>query len=69
MKRKVDLSTTTSLTTTYAGEFAGQYISAALLSGKTLGEELITIKPNIALKEVIKKVSTNDIVKDASCCT
>ncbi len=67
MKRKVDLSTTTSLTTTYAGEFAGQYISAALLSGKTLGEELITIKPNIALKEVIKKVSTNDIVKDASC--
>ena len=67
MKRKVDLSTTTTLTTTYAGEFAGQYISAALLSGKTLGEELITIKPNIALKEVIKKVSTNDIVKDASC--
>jgi hypothetical protein len=67
MKRKVDLSTTTSLTTTYAGEFAGQYISAALLSGKTLGEELITIKPNIALKEVIKKVSTNDIVKNASC--
>jgi len=67
MKRKVNLSTTTSLTTTYAGEFAGQYISAALLSGKTLGEELITIKPNIALKEVIKKVSTNDIVKDASC--
>ena len=67
MKRKVDLSTTTSLTTTYAGEFAGQYISAALLSGKTLGEDLITVKPNIALKEVIKKVSTNDIVKNASC--
>ena len=30
------MATTTSITTTYAGEFAVKYISAALLSGKTL---------------------------------
>ena len=61
------MATTTNITTTYAGEFAGKYISAALLSGKTLAENLITIKPNIKLKEVMKKVATNDLVKDATC--
>ena len=45
------MATTNNLTTTYAGEFAGKYISAALLSGDTLGNELITIKPNVKHKE------------------
>ena len=61
------MATTTNITTTYAGESAGQYISAALLSGSTLDNGLITIKPNIKFKEVIKKVSTDGLVKDASC--
>jgi len=61
------MATTNSITTTYAGEFAGQYISAALLSGSTLDNGLITIKPNIKFKEVIKKVASDDIVKDATC--
>ena len=61
------MATTTSITTSYAGEFAGQYISAALLSGTTLDNGLITVKPNIKFREVIKKVSSDDIVKDASC--
>jgi hypothetical protein len=61
------MATTTSITTTYAGEFAGEYISAALLSGTTLANDLITIKPNIKYKEVMKKVASNDIVKNASC--
>tara|TARA_R110002020_G_scaffold453806_2_gene668888 strand:- start:5945 stop:6868 length:924 start_codon:yes stop_codon:yes gene_type:complete len=61
------MATTNNLTTTYAGEFAGKYISAALLSGKTLAEGNITIKPNIKFKEVMKKVATDDIVKDATC--
>lgn len=65
--KRVDLSTTTSITTTYAGEFAGEYISAALLSGNTLNNGGITIKPNIKYKEVIKKIATNSIVKDATC--
>jgi len=61
------MATTTSITSTYAGEFAGQYIAAALLEGSTIANGGITVKPNVKLKEVIKKVSTNDIVKDASC--
>jgi len=61
------MATTTSITTTYAGEFAGKYISAALLSGSTLSKELITIKPNVKYKEVMKKVASDDIVKDGTC--
>jgi len=63
----VKLATTTSMTTTYAGEFAGQYIAAASLQGTTLGAQAITIKPNIKLKEVVKKIATTDLLKDASC--
>ena len=61
------MATTTSITTTYAGEFAGKYISAALLSGKTLAEGNITIVPNVKYKQVMKKVATDDIVKNATC--
>ena len=61
------MATTTSITTTYAGEFAGKYISAALLSGETLAEGAITVKPNVKFKEVVKKISTDAIVKNATC--
>ena len=61
------MPTTTSVTSTYAGEFAGQYISAALLSANTIENGGITVKPNVKFKEVIKTISTDDIVKDASC--
>ena len=61
------MATTTSITTSYAGEFAGEYIAAALLSGVTLSQGGVSIKPNIKFKEVIKKLSMNDILKDASC--
>jgi len=61
------MATTTSITTTYAGEFAGQYISAALLSGKTLNESAIGIKPNVKYKEVIKKVDTSGLIANATC--
>ena len=61
------MATTTSITTTYAGESAGEYISAALLSGSTIENGGITVKPNVKLKEVIKKLGTDAIVRDASC--
>jgi hypothetical protein len=55
------------ITTTYAGEFAGQYIAAALLSARTLDNKLITIHPNVKFKEVLQKVAVDGIVQDASC--
>tara|TARA_R110001606_G_scaffold47564_2_gene121173 strand:+ start:738 stop:1658 length:921 start_codon:yes stop_codon:yes gene_type:complete len=62
------MATTTSITTTYAGQFAGKYISAALLSGITLDKGGIEIKPNIKFKEVIKKLATDsNVIKDATC--
>lgn len=57
----------TSITTTYAGEFAGKYISAALLSADTIEGGGITVKPNVKYKEVMKTLSTNALVKDAAC--
>ena len=61
------MATTTNVTTTYAGEFAGKYISAALLSGSTIANGGIEVKPNVKYKEVIKKIATDSIVANASC--
>ena len=66
-KRNVNLATTTNITTTYAGEFAGEYIAAALLSASTIDDGGLTVKANIAFKEVIKKLATSAIVQSASC--
>jgi hypothetical protein len=52
---------------TYAGEFAGQYIAAALLSAKTLDNKYVTIHPNVKYKEVIQRIAVANIVNDASC--
>ena len=35
------------ITSTYAGEFAGKYIAAALLSGSTIDNGGIEIMPNV----------------------
>ena len=56
-----------SITTTYAGEFAGKYIAAALLSARTLDNGYITVVPNVKYKQVIQKVAVDSIVNDASC--
>ena len=62
------MATTTDITTTYAGEFSREYIAAALLSGATLNNGGITIKPNVKYKEVIKKIATDsNVIKDGSC--
>ena len=55
------------ITSTYTGEFAGQYIAAALLSAKTLDNKYIEIHPNVKFKEVIQKLAVDGIVQDASC--
>ena len=56
-----------SITSTYAGEFAGKYIAAALLSSNTIEKGGIEVKPNIKLKEVIKKVATSGLIANSSC--
>lgn len=57
----------TSITTTYAGEFAGKYVSAALLSAPTIENGGVTVLPNVHYKQVIQKVATDAILKNSTC--
>lgn len=61
------MATTTSITTTYAGEKASGFISAALLSAPTLDKGGITVKPNVKFKSVMQKLAVGDIIANASC--
>jgi hypothetical protein len=61
------MATTTSITTTYAGSFAGKYVAAALLSAPTIEQGGVEVLPNVKYKQVIQKVGTDAILKDASC--
>jgi hypothetical protein len=65
--QKVNLATATNITTSYSGEFAGEYVAAALLSASTIDDGGLTVKPNVAFKEVIKRLQTGDLVSPASC--
>ena len=61
------MATTTSITTTYAGEKASGFIAAALLSAPTLDKGGITVKPNVKFKSVMQKLAVGDVIADASC--
>ena len=65
--KNVQLATAVNITTTYSGQFAGEYIAAALLSASTIDDGGLTVKANIAYKEVIKKLATGALVSPASC--
>jgi hypothetical protein len=56
-----------SITSSFSGQFAGEYVSAALLSGTTVANGGITVKPNVKYKEVLKTVSDADLITDGSC--
>jgi hypothetical protein len=61
------MPTQPSITTTYAGQFAGKYISAALLSAPTIENGGVTVMPNIKFKSVIQRLETANVLEDASC--
>jgi len=66
-KRNVNLNTAVVVNSTYAGQFAGEYIAAALLSASTIDDGGLTVKANNAFKEVIKKLVTGSLVTTAGC--
>ena len=62
------MPTTVNVSTSYAGEFAGKYIAAALLSAPTLDKNGVTVIPNVKYKQVVKKVTSDaNLIKDAGC--
>jgi hypothetical protein len=48
------MPTTTSLTTTYAGELAGEIVAKALL--QNVSAQYVTMKPNVPYKSVVRKI-------------
>jgi hypothetical protein len=67
MNKRQNFEQPTFTQNTYAGEFAGSYIAAALLSAKTLDNKYVTIHPNVKYKEVIQRIDVANVVNDASC--
>lgn len=54
-------------TTSYAGEFAGKYIAAALLSANTIENGGVTVMPNVKYRSTVKTLSATDLVKNSTC--
>lgn len=52
---------------TYAGEFSGKILGAALLSASTLDAGAVTIMPNVKYKSVLQVGAWANVVKGASC--
>lgn len=61
------MATTLNITSTYAGEHAGKYISASLLSANTILKGGVEVRPNIKFKEIVSKLATDDLLKDGTC--
>ena len=61
------MATTVNISTSYAGQDSKLWVKAALLSGNTLANGGMTIIPNIAYKTTMQKLSTDGLLKDATC--
>lgn len=62
------MSTTTNITTTYAGEKLRGYISTALLSANTIRNGGISVHSNVKYKEVIKQFALGtDLIQAGTC--
>jgi len=61
------MATTTTITTSYAGQDSKMWVKAALLSGVTLSNGGMTIMPNIAYKTTLHKLATDGLLKDSTC--
>ena len=55
------------ITSNYAGEFAGKYIAAAVLSANTIANNGVTVIPNVKYKATVKKAVISGLVADATC--
>lgn len=61
------MASTLNISTSYAGEKAAEFISAALLSANTIEQGGITVKPNIKFKQVIQRIETSGLLQDGTC--
>jgi hypothetical protein len=61
------MATTTTIQTSYNGQYAGEIISQALFSASTLENNLISFKPNVKYKTILKRLSTGSLIQGADC--
>ncbi len=62
------MATTTDLTTSFVGEFAGQYLQETLLTSNSLTNGMVTLKTNIYGAEIVKRIAlSGNLFQDASC--
>ena len=61
------MATTTTITTTYAGEKKRGYIATALLSANTIENGGVSVNQNIKYKEVIKQMAVSGLIADGTC--
>jgi len=67
MKKDINLSTTTNITSTYVGEHASDYFAAALLAAASLDSGGITVAPNIKYQQTFTKMATSGLITNATC--
>tara|TARA_R110002096_G_scaffold426615_1_gene636653 strand:- start:199 stop:1146 length:948 start_codon:yes stop_codon:yes gene_type:complete len=65
---KVELGTTHNINSSFTGKAAAGYMSAALLSGKSLASGAIDIRDNIQYKEVIQVLSSDANLIQSGVC-
>lgn len=61
------MATSNSITSTYAGQDAGIYISAAVKAANTIEQDVLTVLPNVKYKAVVHKLALGDNVHDFTC--
>ncbi len=62
------MATTTTLTTSYVGEFAGKYLQETLLTSNSLTNGMVTLKTNVYGAELVKRIAlSGNLFQDASC--
>lgn len=61
------MATTETITSSYVGESAAKYISAALLTSESLTNGAISVMPNVKYKAVVNTMALSGIQADATC--
>mgnify|MGYP003643779009 CR=1 FL=1 len=61
------MATTNTVTTSYNGQYAGEIISKALLTATTIDNGLITLKPNVKYKAILKRIVTGSLLSADGC--
>lgn len=61
------MATTTSITTTYAGDMSKEYISALVYAMDSISGRFVTLKSNVKGKQLVRVANILPIAGDASC--